>query len=147
VQQYQLQPKAGELVERPQAPPQGSKLPPFRTLLREPLNRMSSIDDSTASDQQAADGVPVARRKASRMLPLPLRVKQPGVRYFHSRSCIPMTREEAQASMDSDDEPDTEAWQVGTLGSVCPAAWPPDTYTCKSLGSDGQFLLHALGWT
>lgn len=88
---------------------------------------------------QVADGVPAARRKGGRVMPppLPLRVKQPGVRYFHSRSCIPMMRQEAEASMDSDDEPDTEAWQVGDAGH------PPATAQDEPLHASGLLPLHA----
>jgi VEFS-Box of polycomb protein len=69
---------------------------------------------------QVGDGMPAARRKGSRaMPPPPLRGRQPGVQYFHSRSCIPMTREESEASVDSDDEPDTEAWQVRSGWAGC----------------------------
>lgn len=71
---------------------------------------------------QAAEGVPAvaARRKGGRLQPLPLPRKPPGTRYYHSRSCISMTREEAEASVDSDDEPDTEAWRVRALPSHLP---------------------------
>ncbi len=64
---------------------------------------------------QTGDSVPVpaAKRKPGRMQSqLATAALRPEARYFHSRSCMPMTREEAGADLDSDDEPDTEAWRV-----------------------------------
>lgn len=112
VQQYEQQPEAEQAPPVRDATARRTKLPPFRTALREPIARMSSIDDSTASEPQLAVAMPAvpARRKGSRMQPAQL-PRQPRTQYFHSRACIPMTREEVEGGYDSDDEPDTEAWQ------------------------------------
>jgi hypothetical protein len=52
VQQYHLQSQPDAPLGRQHLAAKDRRLPQFRTGVREPLNRMSSVDDSTASDQQ-----------------------------------------------------------------------------------------------
>lgn len=54
VQQYQQQPEAEQAPTVRDATARRTKPPLFRTVLREPIARMSSIDDSTASEPQAS---------------------------------------------------------------------------------------------
>ncbi len=70
--------------------------------------------------------MPATRRKTSRtQLQLATAALQPETRYFHSLSCMPMTREEAAAGADSDEEPDIEAWRVccWRTGRACIEHW------------------------
>lgn len=66
--------------------------------------------------QEAPAGVvvkPVQRRKGAKQRQLPPLVHT-AQRYYHSKTCMPMTAAEVHGTVDSDDEEDIEEWKVSS---------------------------------